>query len=299
MEQLTRRPLTASLAEAVAYLQDGMTLAIGGFNTASKPMALVREIIRQGRKNLTVVAPPSSIEVDLLVATGCVAKVITPYVGAEALAPVCPFYRAAVQQGTIEIREVDAGIVLTMLRAARQGLPFLPWRGGIGTSLPELNRDLKIIDDPFGGQKLLAVPPVYPDLAILHAAQADAYGNVQHLGNPFADALIAAAAKHTIVQVERIVPNEVIRKAPELTTVLPIFVNAVVAAPYGAHPFFSQRYYLIDRAHISEYIEAGLAYLAGNKSHFEQYLERYVYGPRGHEDYLQAVGFERILSLQA
>src|SRR3990172_5000150 len=261
-----------------------MTLAIGGFNTASKPMALVREIVRQGRRNLTVVATPLSIEVDLLIATGCAAKVIAPYVGAEALAPICPFYRAAVQQGTIEIREVDAGIVLTMLRAARQGLPFLPWRGGVGTSLPALNPDLKIIEDTFGGEQLLAVPPVHPDLAILHAAQADAYGNVQHLGNPFADALIAAAARHTIVQVERIVPNEVIRKAPELTTVLPIFVNAVVAAPYGAHPFFSQRHYVIDRVHIREYLEAGHAYLAGNKGPFEEYLDRYVYGPRGHED---------------
>ena len=296
---LDRADKRKPLAEAASLVQDRMVVAIGGFNTANKPMALIREIIKRGVRDLTVVAGPASMDIDLLIAAGCVKKVVVPYVGMEVLAPVGPFFRQAAQAGQIEVGEVDAGIVLTMLKAARQGLPFLPWRGGVGTSLPELNPDLKIMQCPFTGQQLLAVPAVSPDVALIHAARSDPYGNVQHLGDSFADALIAHASKLRIVQVEEIVANEEIRRTHDQTSIPSIFVDVVVHAPYGAHPVFSQKHYIIDKQHIREYLGAAKAYLEGDKGPFERYMNKYVYSPQTNEDYLAQVGIGKLLDLRA
>lgn len=296
---LDRTDKRRSLREAAGLVKNGMTLALGGFNTANKPMALVREIIKQGIKDLTVVAPPSSIDVDILIGAGCVKTLMAPYVGAEVLAPVGPFFRHAAQEGAIDIREVDAGIILTMLKAARQGLPFLPWKGGVGTSLPELNPDLKIMECPFTGEKLLAVPAANIDVAFIHAARSDPYGNVQHLGDKFADALIAHASRLRIVQVEQIVENEEIRRTHDQTSISSIFVDVVVHVPYGAHPFFSQKHYIIDKEHIREYLAAAKAYLEGDKGPFARYMDRYVYSPQTQDEYLAQVGIGRLLDLGA
>ena len=145
-------------------------------------MALLRQIIRRGVKNLTVV--DSGVTLDLLIAAGCVRKVVSYYAGGGFGVPVAPAFRRAVERGEIEVWECEEGILTTGLQAAAQALPFLPWRGGVGTSLPDVNKELKVIQDPIRGETLIAVPPIKPDVALLHAATADAYGNVQHCGGP-------------------------------------------------------------------------------------------------------------------
>lgn len=298
MAEPQRQQRVVDLAAAGARVQDGMTVALGGFNTANRPAALVRELVRQGRRNLTVVAPPCSLDVDLLVGAGCVRRLITPSVSAEGLAPVAPLFRHAVQTGAVELREVDAGMVLAALKAGRQGLPFLPWRGGVGTSVPELNPDLGRVECPFTGERLVAVPAVRPDVALIHAYQADAFGNVQHAGNPFADVLVAQASAETLVQVERLVDNAAIRRRPERTSLSPVFVRAVVVAPYGSHPFFGHPNLLLDTAHVGEYLAAARARLAGDPRPWEAYLERYVYGVTSHAEYLRRVGRRRLQGLR-
>ena len=212
-------------------------------------MISVRHIIRRGLRNLTVVGSAvGGLDVDLLIGAGCVRKVISPYVGAEALASIGPFYRAAAERGEIEVWECDEGQYYAGLQAAGQMLPFMPTRGGVGTSYPEVNPDLKLFTDPVHGQTLLAVPAIEPDLALLHAAQADAYGNVQFVGTGYADRLLWRAATRTLVQVEKVVSNEEIRRAPERTALL---AHGVVRAPFGAHPFSSPGFYLEDRPHIA------------------------------------------------
>jgi glutaconate CoA-transferase subunit A len=174
-------------------------------------------------------------------------------------------------------------------------LPFMPCRGGVGTSYPELNPEMQLFTDPVGGQTLLAVPALEPDVALLHAACADPFGNVQFVGTGYADRLLWRAATRTLVQVERVVPNEEIRRAPERTALL---AHAVVRAPFGAHPFSSPGHYLEDRAHIAELVEAARASTRhGDRAPFERYLDRYVRGPATHVDYLETVGLRRLLSL--
>ncbi len=260
-------------------------------------MALLRALARRGVKDLTVFAPPSSYDVDLLIGLGVVKTVSTPYVGLESVAPIGPFFGRRASEGAIEVLEVDLGLVLAQLKAKIQELPFLPVRGPVGTSIPDLNPRLKWVEDPFGGPPLVAAPPIHLDVVFLHAAQADIYGNVQHLGAQFADILLAQAADKVVVEVERIVPNEVIRRAPTETTVPCEFVDMVVLAPFGAHPLSFEGFYKLDEEHLRRYVAVAKAALEGDDGPFREYLETYILGPRSHGEYLERVGMDRIIAL--
>ena len=276
--------------EAASRIEDGMTVAIG----SPTPMALVHQIIRRGLKDLTVV--DVGLSLDMLIAAGCVRKVVSYYAGGGFGVPVAPAFRRAAERGEIEVWECEEGILTSGLQAAAQGLPFLPWRGGVGTSLPEVNPDLKVFTDPIRGETLLAVPPIKPDVTLLHAAVSDAYGNVQHVGGPgWIDLFMQRAADHTIVQVEKVVANEEIRKDPWATTIAG--ADAIVRVPYGAHPFYSRGYYVQDNAHLKDYLDASTAAAKGDPAALRVYFARYCRGPATHADYLEQVGIRRLLEL--
>src|SRR5215831_11800524 len=279
-----------------AWLSSGSCVALGGLATACHAMAAVRHIVRRNLRDLTIVGSAvGGLDVDLLVGAGCVRKVICPYVGAEALASIGPFYRAAAERGEIEVWECDEGQYYAGLQAAGQMLPFMPTRGGVGTSFPEVNPDLRLFADPVTGQTLIAVPAIEPDVALLHAAAADPFGNVQFVGTGYADRLLWRAAGRTLVQVERIVPNEEVRRSPERTALL---AHGVMRAPFGAHPFSSPGFYLEDRDHIALLVEAGRSWArGGDRRPLEAYLDRYVRAPVDHVAYLETVGLRRLLSL--
>jgi glutaconate CoA-transferase subunit A len=292
-----RRAVSVAEAIAVDGVRDRMTIAIGGFINAAHPMALVRALVRTGVRELTVVGAASSgLEVDMLIAAGCVRKVVSPYVGAEGLAPIGPAFRRAAQSGEIEVFELDEAHYYAALRAAAQRLPFNPWRAGVGTSYPELNPQLRTFLDPIEGELLIAIPAIVIDVAFLHAAVSDAYGNVQHAGSGFGDRAIHAAADRTVVQVEQIVSNERIRQNPAATSIAG--ADAVVRAPYGAHPFASHDYYPADTAHILQYAGAATEWLkTGSRSRLDDYLDRYVREPTDHIEYLERVGLRQVLAL--
>ncbi|MGB9182709.1 MAG: CoA-transferase [Solirubrobacteraceae bacterium] len=293
----TRADLVLDEEAALDFLKDGMTVAIGGFNTAAHPMILVRGIVRRGLRRLRVIGGTiAGLELDLLIGAGCVDEVVTSSVTGEALAAIGPFFRAAAEQGAVRVWESDEGILYAGLRAAGQGLPFLPWKAGVGSSLPEVNPDLKVFEDPIGGELLLAVPALKPDVAIIHVARADHHGLGQHIGSGFGDRLLHRAADRTIITTEKVVPNETIRAAPELTSIP--YGDAVVRAPWGAHPFSSPGHYLVDELHLEEYLQAAGASRRGDQAPFQTYLERYITGPASHADYLEAVGIKRLLELE-
>lgn len=283
--------------DALDMIEDGMTISIGGHLNSAHPMVLIRGIIRRKIKNLTIVtSAQGGPEIGFLIAAGCVRKLITSGVHAESLAAIDPCYRFAAQNGEVEIWEADEGICYAGLRAAAQGLPFTTWHGGIGTSIPELNPDLKVIEDPFTGKPILAVPAIKPDVAILHAACADAYGNVQHV-HGWGDRAHYRAADKTIVQVDRIVANEDIRRDPSRTSI--IGADAIVRAPFGAHPFASPGNYLEDREFIGDYVAtASRAHKAGDLSGLDAFVHEKFASPSDHVEYLEAVGVRRLLSLQ-
>lgn len=283
--------------EALAKVADGMTIAIGGFINSSHPMLIVRGLIKRGVKNLTVVGAASSgLEIDLLIAAGCARKVVAPYVGGEALAPIGPAFRAAAEKGRLEVFELDEAMYYAGLRAAAQRVPFNPWRSGVGTSFPEMNPAIKSFQDPLNGETLLAIPAIDIDIAFLHAAVSDVYGNVQYIGHGYGDRAIHAAADATYVQVESIVSNEEIRRDP-LRTAIP-GADGVIRARFGAHPYSSPGHYIEDREHIRSYVRAATAW--GKSDDFaplKGYLDEFVFQPADHAAYLERVGIRRLLAL--
>jgi glutaconate CoA-transferase subunit A len=297
MQSTPRREVVISEQEAASWIRDGMTISIGGFLNSSHPMPIIRAIIRNGVRNLTVVGAASAgLETDLLIGAGCARTVIAPMVSGESLAPIGPMFRFAAQRGEIEVIELDEHMYYQGLRAAAALLPSLPWRGGVGTDYAKLNPRLKEFPDPITGEPMLAVPAIDIDVALIHAGAADAYGNVQHVGTGFGDRSHHRAADKTIVTVEKVIANEQVRADPYRTSISG--ADAVVRAPYGSHPFASPGHYLEDRTHIREYVSAATSVLKdGDRAPIEAYLRKYVREPESHAAYLDRIGFARILSL--
>ncbi|HLI41557.1 MAG TPA: CoA-transferase [Streptosporangiaceae bacterium] len=294
-----RRQVLTSAAEVVSRVPDGAAVAIGGFVTANHPMPLVRELIRQGRKDLTVIGSATAgLEIDLLVGAGAVRKLIAPYCGAELYCPVGSCFRAMVESGRVQLWECSEYILYAGLQARAMGQEFFAWRGGVGTSIPELNKDLKVFPSPLGdGKQYLAVPAIPVDWAFIHVGAADAYGNGQHPGARFGDRIMARAADRVALTAERIVPNSEIRKNPLLTSVP--YADAVIEAPYGSHPFASHGCYAEDADHIGRYVTATAAVRKGDRAGLDGYLATYVTGPADHRAYLDLIGQDRLRALEA
>lgn len=292
---MERKSVILEEESALNFIEDGMTVVLGGFITAQHAMAMIRGIARRGIRNLTLIGSLSaSLEVDLLIGCGAVRRLISAYVGAEGTVPIGPFFKKAAESGNIDIWESDEIIITAMLHATAAGIPFFPVRGGLGTDLPELNRDLKPFEDPINGEPLLAVPAMKIDVALTHASCADPYGNVQYEGNMFADGLIQRAADRTITTVERIVPPEYIRRDPFKTVYT---ADHVVRSPFGAHPYSCHGAYTEDEEHLKEYAAAAYMATRGDEINWQEYRSRYIDGPTDHLAYLEKVGLRRLLSL--
>jgi glutaconate CoA-transferase subunit A len=278
-----------TLAEAAALVRDGDTVALGGALSYREPMALVRELVRQGRRDLRLVGSAHGIDVDLLVGAGVAGAVEESYVGFEQDLGLAPAYRRAAQAGTIAVRETCCYTLLQQLRAAEYGLPFMPVRGIAGTGIHDLHPEYGEVTCPFTGQRLVAVPALAPDVALIHGLSADRRGNV-HLQRPLVlDERFAHAAKRVVVTVEGFADSDTVGQAG---IVLPSFlVDAVVEAPLGAHPTSCYPHYTYDRAHLREWVSA-----AADDAGVAEYLARYV-SAGGEAAYQEAVGGERLASL--
>jgi glutaconate CoA-transferase subunit A len=278
------------LSEAAGHVADGDMVALGGALSYREPMALVRELIRQGRRDLHVVGSAHGIDVDLLVGAGALRVVEESYVGYEQDFGLAPAYRRAAETGGLEVRESCCYTILQQLRAAEYGIPFMPVRGILGTDIRRLHPEYAEIRCPFTNQRLVAVPALAPDVALIHGLMADRRGNV-HLARPLVlDERFGFASRKVVVTVERIASE---REVAEAGVVLPYFaVTAVVEAPFGAHPTSCYPHYVYDRAHVGEWVKA-----AADVQGVGQYLERYVLAPGSEEAYRDLVGADRLAAL--
>ena len=283
------RDKRVSLAEAVALVRDDAIVALGGGLSARLPMALVREVIRQGRRGLHLVGSAHGIDVDMLVAVGAVRRCEESYVGFEQDLGLAPAYRRAAEEGSIEVAESCCVSMLAQLRAAEMGLPFLPVRGVRGSDIAALHPEYATITCPFTGEVLIAVPALRPDVALLHAPSGDRYGNL-HLEQPYVlDERFASASRVVIATVDELVSTEEVVASG--VTIPAHLVTAVVLAPFGAHPTSCYPRYAYDHGHLREYVSAAQS----GPEDVEKYLATYVCGSE--ESYLTAVGAERLSTL--
>ncbi len=262
-----RTPKLISLEEAIStYVQDGDLVGIGGLSFWRKAISACREIVRQNKRDLSICTFVGGIDIDMLIATGCVSEVRSCFVGMEIFG-MAPHYRKAVETGSIKVSEESEATIALGLRASYLKVPFMPLKGIIGTDMPKVRSDIKQIEDPLGsGTQVMAVPKIDLDVAIIHVPYADEYGNGNIAGAVWMDADMAKTAKKTIITCEKLVETEDIRYLPGKAQIPQQTTDAVVKIPFGAHPTSCYPIYTYDPIHIQKYL----------KTDFANYKKKYI-----------------------
>ncbi|MBA2315801.1 MAG: CoA transferase subunit A [Chloroflexi bacterium] len=284
----------ASMRDAVADLvRDGDTVAIEGF-THLISFAAGHEIIRQGKRGLTLARLTPDVIYDQMVAAGVARKLIFSWLGNPGVGGLGAIRR--VTEGaspTLELEEYSHFGMVARYTAGAANLPFFPLRSYFETDLPNANPLIRTIESPYGDGVVYAVPPLKPDVTIVHAQRASAAGDTQVWGLLGCQKEAAFAADRVIVVVEELVADEVIRADPNRTIIPGLIVDAVVVEPWGAHPSYVQgaydrdnRFYL-DWDPISRSAEAT-----------ERWLREWVHDLDGRAAYVEKLGSERLASLR-
>lgn len=291
---------TTTIPHAIATLvNDGDYLALGGFGADRIPTAVAHEIVRQKKQNLAFAGHTSTHDFQILCGgnlTGrgqTLAKVDVAYVVGLEARGLSPHARRVMQSGTVQVTEWTNFVLAVRFKAAAMGLPFLPARSMLGTNTFKQSA-AKSVDCPFTGERLLAVPALYPDVAAIHVHEADRYGNCRIRGTTVADLDLARAAKKLIITCERLIPNDEIRRDPS-QTVIPFFcVDAVCEVPFGSYPGNMPYEYFSDEDHLREWLS-----VEETPDKHLGFLNKFIFGTKDFNEYLQLCGgIERMRQLR-
>lgn len=270
--------MAITLDQLVHRIPDGATLAVGP-DYSGVAMSATRALLRRGARGLTLVTlPTSGLQADLLIGAGALAAIETSAV-ALGEAGAGPRFAAAAKDGSLTIRDATCPAMHAALQAAEKGVPFLPLRGVIGSDLLRARPDWRVIDNPLaegGGDPILLVPAIRPDIALFHAPFADAAGNVW-VGRRRELFTLAHAARASLVTVEEIRPGNLLEDetlAP--ATIAAFYIDGIALAPRGTWPLAFGARHAEDGPHLAEYLR-----LAASEAGFRDYLERWVLGPEG------------------
>lgn len=286
------REKVMSLEEACRFVRDGDHVALGGSTASRTPMAMIWALIRAGKKDLTVSRSIVSTEGDLLFASGASRHILTSWFSQGIVWGVSRVMRSFTESKRAVFEEWSHLSIGLRYRAGAMGVPFLPMRSMMGSDVAGRLKDLREMDCPFTGEKLLLVPALNPDVALIHVQRCDPYGNAQIDGLLFMDVDIAMAANRVILTTERIVSNDQIRRAPDQTKIPFFAVEAVVEAPYGCAPHECFGAYEPLFPHMDYYAELTRK---NPEAGAKEYLDRFYYGPKSWTEYLNLVGLEPLL----
>jgi acyl CoA:acetate/3-ketoacid CoA transferase alpha subunit len=257
-------------------------------------MALVRALIRARTSELTLAGLTAGLELDLLIAAGVCRALSAAYVGAERFVSLPPALRWAAEEDRIEIWENEEGVHLASLRAKAQRLPYATWIGAVGTSVATHPLVESAVDESTG-RAYLRVRPLELDVALLWAEAADEDGNLRLWGPDLGDEALRAAADLRIVQVERIVPAEILALTPD--RVVPWGADILVCSPLSTHPFSSSTLRL-DDAWLREYAKTITdARKAADPARVQAYLDATIRDVDGEDGYLDQIGLPRLRAL--
>ncbi len=254
---LERSSKLVSFDEAVARIPDGATIAVGGLSYYGAPMELIRALVRRRPRSLTLVtAAVTGIQADMLIAAGCVQKIISPYVAFEEFG-LAPNFRRAVESGCIELLEIGEAFLAFGLKAAASGVPFYVLPSTLAASdCARVNGLYKRAADPFTGREVICVPAIPVDFTLLHVRRADQFGNLQHEGTSFMDSLLARASRRVLASCDDLLDDGELRRNSGATTIPSILVQGIVHAHGAAWPTASFGCYDVDRSEIKRYAKA-------------------------------------------
>jgi glutaconate CoA-transferase subunit A len=270
------------------FVHDEDTVYMAGF-THLIPHSAGHEIIRQRIRRLTLCRPTPDLVFDQMIGGGCAGKVVFSWAGNPGVGPLRAF-RRAVEQGypnKIEIEEYSHFAMISAILAGAMHAPFLPLKSLRGSDLPKNNPSIKTVKSPYGEEEISVVPPLNPDVAIIHAQRADKNGNAHVWGITGDHKEAAFAAKKVIVSVEEIVDEYVIRSDPNRTLIPDFIVDALVEEPWAAHPSYAQGYYDRDNEFYIEWDK-----ISKETATLEKYLEEWVYGVENRAQYVKKMGGE-------
>jgi glutaconate CoA-transferase subunit A len=299
-----------TMEEAVGeFVHDGDWLALGGFVTNRRSYAAVREIIKQGRKDLYLESGAGGGDVDMLIGAGCVKVLLNCYVANSGYSQVCRRFRKYVEEGKIFMEDYSLDVLIMLYHAAALGFPFIAVKNMLGSDLvtkwgipedvwekdPKLPpRKLIVQQNPFNPEEQLCfIPTPKIDVSIIHVQKATPDGTARIEGPVFADVDLAMAATNCVITCEEIVHPDELRQDPGLNQIFNIIPDAVVHAPYGAHPSQCANYYDYDGIFLRMYDK-----VSGDDRLFEQYLKEWVYDLKDNDAYLEKIGITRMNGLR-
>lgn len=275
-----------SLADAIrAHVHEGDLLYASGF-THLIPFAAGHEIIRQGIKDLVLARATPDLIYEQMVAAGCARKVIFSYMGNPGVGSLRRM-REALESGALEWEEYSHFSMISRLQAGASGLPFIPMKQTGATDLEAQNPNFKRVADPYTGEEVVVVPPLIPDVALVHVQRADVNGNAHVWGILGEQRLAAFAAKRVILTAEEIVDEAVIRSDPNRTLIPGLVVDAVCHVPYCAHPSYTQGYHDRDNDFYLAWDE-----ISKTEESVRAYLEKWVYSLPDRAAYWEKLGPE-------
>ncbi|MGA8220193.1 MAG: CoA-transferase [Candidatus Acidiferrales bacterium] len=292
---MTAESKLTTMREAIAqHVPSGSMVLLGAQLEQMIPFAAGHELIRQGRRDLTLVGPISDILFDQMIGAGCAARVMAAWVGNVSVGVGYCFRRGAEGGVPRRIETVDySNFTLALaLHAAALGVPFLPTYATLGSDLLKKNGNLREFSSPVSEEKLVAVRALRPDVAILHVQRADAQGNAHIWGSLGVAVDGARAARKVILVAEEIVEPGVISSDPNRTLIPGFLVSAVVHEPWGAHPSPVQGYYGRDHEFFSEYHDQ-----SRRLEDFEKWLARWILHTPDRRTYVNQLGVDRTAGL--
>lgn len=294
-----------TLQEAVnKFVTDGINIGIGGFVNTRIPVAIIHEIIRKGAKDLTLSFQSNSICCELLAAAMIaypdhisIKRAELAWWGYEVIG-IAPIFRHLISKGEIQVDDYTNYGMSARFKAGAMGIPFVPTKDHGGSDMELVNRG-KMIKCPFSGDNVYLVPACNPDLAIVHVPVADMHGNARIFGALCTCPEIAQASKHCIMTAEQVIPNENIRRYPNLTEIPYMTVDAVVEQPFGSYPGACYGYYWFDMAEILAFRSTCDEFRkTGNKDSLKQYFDKYVFGVERFDDYLSTRPYNKFKELR-
>src|ERR1700704_196686 len=286
------REKVVTLEEAASFVSDGATVGIGGSTLSRTPMALIWQLIRARKKELSCSRCIISTDGDLLLGSGVSNHIISSWFAQGILWGLSKVMRHHIEGGHARYDEWSHMGVGMRFRAGAMGVPFMPMRSMLGSDVGKRRPEAKEFDCPFTGEKLLLVPALNPDVALIHVQRCDAYGNAQIDGLPFVDIDLAMAANKVILSTEQVVSNDQIRRAPDRTRIPFFAVDAVVELPFGCAPHECYGVYEPMIRHMENYV--ALVNKDPVKG-MQEYLDRFVYGPSSWTEFLSLIGVEELL----